>query len=86
MSDDVVIPEALVPYVAMACRIALEGLKEDSSEIREMLAETKDEKVPGVIRISLENKATHLEELRAEAVAAFRHLPDTIRPRDDLME
>jgi hypothetical protein len=86
MSDEsTTIPADLVPYVALGLRVALSELRARAEMQREELASEDAKKIPKAIRMGIEGSANQADELRHEMIRAYRNLPDSLRPRDDLM-
>lgn len=87
MSDEsVTIPADLVPYVAMGLRVALTELRARADLQRDSLTDPEIRKAPKGIRMGIEGSANQADELRAMMIRAYRNLPDSLRPRDDLMQ
>jgi uncharacterized coiled-coil DUF342 family protein len=87
MSDEsTTIPAELVPYVALGLRVALTELRARAELQRDSLNDPEIKKAPRGIRMGIEGSANQADELRHEMIRAYRNLPDSLRPRDDLME
>ncbi|MGW0929572.1 hypothetical protein [Streptomyces sp. NPDC002644] len=84
--EPVEVPGELVPYVGLACRLAISELKARANLSRTELAVAREEgNVPKAILMGIEGSANQADELRAVLVQYLAELPPALRPRPDLL-